>query len=282
MTDQIPQMQLVDAKPKRKRKQSDNLAVAVDAWREQKQANAEPSVALMLSNVLGAIQSGAVTPQHVEVASKMMDLYERNEKRQAEKDFSAALTELQGETIRVQATKAVDVKNGVPRYTFAPYEEIMRTVQPMLTRNGFSVTFDTKIDGDRLYSVCTLTHKAGHSRSNQFAVRFSTPPGASQPQGDMSTKNYAKRGAFCDAVNISIDHDDDARMIGKPIGAALAEDLEARVKACGADREAFLKYAGANSFAGISDERWPALDELLKRKEAAKAAREKLSPEVTW
>ncbi len=230
----------------------------------------EPSVAIMLSGALASIQKGEVTPQHVEVLSKMMDLYERNEARQAEKDFAAALVALQGETIRVQATKAVDVKAGVPRYTFAPYEEIMAVVQPMLTRHGFSVTFDTKIDNDRLYSVCTLTHKAGHSRSNQFAVRFTTPPGSSSAQGDMSTKSYAKRGALCDALNISIDHDDDARMIGKPIGQALALDLEDRVRKVGADENAFLKYAGAKTYAEISDERYPALDELLKRKEAAK------------
>ncbi len=265
MTDQIPEMQLVE---KRKLKRQTRTLCATDG---------EPSVAMMLSGVLEAIRSGDVTTQHVEVASKMMDLYERNEKRQAEKDFAAALTELQGETIRVQATKAVDVKNGVPRYTFAPYEEIMRTVQPMLTRHGFSVTFDTKIDGDRLYSVCTLTHKAGHSRSNQFAVRFGKPPGSSDAQGDMSTKSYAKRGALCDALNISIDHDDDARMIGKPIGKALAEELRARVIRC-SNEDTFLKYAGVqiepgiaptfDDYAKISEDRYPVLDELLKRKEA--------------
>ncbi len=256
MTDQIPQMQLVEAN--------------------------EPSVGQMLSGALYAIQNKEVTAQHVDVLSKMMDLYERNEKRQAEKDFAAALTELQGETIRVQATKAVDVKNGVPRYTFAPYEEIMATVQPMLTKHGFSVTFDTKIDGDRLYSVCTLTHKAGHSRSNQFAVRFGKPPGSSDAQGDMSTKSYAKRGALCDALNISIDHDDDARMIGKPIGKAIAEDLLNRVKLTGSDMISFLKFAGVTLppkaeienydpiefFEQISDERFEQLDEILKRKEA--------------
>jgi hypothetical protein len=252
-------MQLVEAKKIKRNAGSRRVTLA---------SGSEPSVAMMLSGVLDAIRSGDVTTQHVEVASKMMDLYERNEKRQAEKDFAAALTELQGETIRVQATKAVDVKNGVPRYTFAPYEEIMRTVQPMLTRHGFSVTFDTKIDGDRLYSVCTLTHKAGHSRSNQFAVRFTTPPGASAPQGDMSTKNYAKRGAFCDAVNISIDHDDDARMIGQPIGRDKGEILYQRVMRVGSDVTAFLKYAGAERFEDISDDRYPVLDELLKRKEA--------------
>ncbi len=229
----------------------------------------EPSVDQMLSGALASIQSGEVTLQYAEVLDKMMGLYEREKKRRAETDFAASLVALQGETIRVQATKAVDVKAGVPRYTFAPYEEIMRICQPILTRHGFSVTFDTKIDGDRLYSVCTLTHKAGHSRSNQFAVRFTTPPGSSSAQGDMSTKSYAKRGALCDALNISIEHDDDARMIGKPIGQALALDLEDRVRKVGADENAFLKYAGAKTYAEISDERYAALDELLKRKEAA-------------
>jgi hypothetical protein len=254
MTDQIPQMQLVEAKP-------------------------EPSVALMLQKVIDK----GITKDNVTALESLVGLYDRMQAKNAEREFSAALVELQGETISVQATKSVDVRDGVPRYKFAPYEEIMSVVQPMLTRHGFSVTFDTKIEGDRLNSICTLTHKSGHSRSNQFAVRYSKPPGSSDPQGDMSTKNYAKRGAFCDCLNISISHDDDARMIGKPIGDHRGEALEARVKACGADREAFLRFAGAIDFSQISDERWMALDELLIRKENAKAAREKLSQdEKQW
>ncbi len=233
---------------------------------------------MMLQKVI----DGGITADNVSALESLVGLYDRMQSKNAEREFSAALVELQGETIRVQATKAVDVKNGVPRYTFAPYEEIMRTVQPMLTRHGFSVTFDTKIDGDRLYSVCTLTHKSGHSRSNQFAVRFGKPPGSSDAQGDMSTKSYAKRGALCDALNISIDHDDDARMVGQPLGSGLGEVLEQRVKAVGADVEAFLKYAGASRFDLISDDRMPMLDEMLKRKESAKAAREKLSSEGEW
>ncbi len=253
MTDQIPKMQLGEAKP-------------------------EPSVALMLQKVIDK----GITKDNVTALESLVGLYDRMQAKNAEREFSAALVELQGETISVQATKSVDVRDGVPRYKFAPYEEIMSVVQPMLTRHGFSVTFDTKIEGDRLNSICTLTHKSGHSRSNQFAVRYSKPPGSSDPQGDMSTKNYAKRGAFCDCLNIWISHDDDARMIGQPIGPELGEQLECRVRDCGADAEAFLKYSGAKHYSEISDERWPMLDELLKRKEAAKAAREKLSPEGEW
>jgi len=238
----------------------------------------EPSVAMMLQNALNSIQAGEITGQHVEVLSRMMDLYERNEKREAEKAFASALVDLQAETIRVQATKAVDVKNGVPRYTFAPYEEIMATVQPMLTRHGFSITFDTDEGESRLTSTCTLTHKGGHSRANKFAVRYTKPPGSSDAQGDMSTKSYAKRGALCDALNITIEHDDDARMIGKPIGKAFAIDLQQRVQDCKANEQAFLKFAGVachnpatlEDYEQIPDDRYDALDAMLKRKEMGK------------
>ncbi len=144
----------------------------------------------------------------------------------------------------------------------------MRTVKPILTRHGFSITFDTESNGDRLTSICTLMHKSGHARQNRFAVRYGKPPGSSDAQGDMSTKSYAKRGALCDALNIVVEHDDDARMIGKPIAAALAEDLETRVMRVGSDVTAFLKYAGAERFEDISDDRYPVLDEMLKKKEA--------------
>ncbi len=277
MKEEIPQMQLTEEYPVSAIECALNDEEIKERRRLQKELreHQEPSVAMMLQKVI----DGGITADNVSALESLVGLYDRMQAKNAEREFSAALVELQGETIRVQATKSVDVRDGIPRYKFAPYEEIMSVVQPMLTRHGFSVTFDTKIDGDRLNSICTLTHKSGHSRSNQFAVRFSKPPGSSDPQGDMSTKNYAKRGAFCDCLNISIEHDDDARMIGQPIGSALAGDLAARVEEVGADREAFLKFAGAKEFEEISDERWPVLDELLKRKEAAKAAREKLSTE---
>lgn len=229
----------------------------------------EPSVASMLQGMLSGIQQSQITPESVEVLKGMMDLYERNEKRQAEKDFAAALTDLQGETIRVQATKQVDVKNGVPRYVFAAYEDIMAVVQPILTKHGFSITFDTEVGDQRLTSICTLTHKSGHSRSNKFAVRYGKPPGSSDAQGDMSTKSYAKRGALCDALNISIEHDDDARSEGGFITAEQAADLRRRVKLTGADEVKFLDFAKAKTYEEIRDSRFGELDDFLARKAKA-------------
>jgi hypothetical protein len=259
MTDQIPQMQLVEAKH-------------------------EPSVGMMLSGLIESVQKGETTPQTVEVLKGMMDLYERNQAKVSEREFNQAFAKLQSELRSVNATRTVPNKDGSPRYRFAPFEDIMEEVQPVLVANGFSISFNSRfMEGGRMVSICTLRHIGGFSQSNEFAVRIGGgPPGATETQADGAAKTYAKRGALCDALNIVVEHDDDARMIGQPIGKALAEDLEKRVKAVGSDVETFLKYAGASKFEDISDEKWETLDAMLKRKEAAKAAREKLSPEGEW
>ncbi len=242
--------------------------------------NGEPSVAMMLQKVI----DGGITSENVAALESLVGLYDRMQAKNAECEFNQAFAKLQSELSSVNATRQVPNKDGSVRYRFAPYEDIMETVKPVLIANGFAISFTTRfMEGGRMVSICTLRHVGGFSQSNEFAVRIGGgPPGATETQADGAAKTYAKRGALCDALNIVIEHDDDARMIGQPIGKALADDLEARVILTGADREAFLKFAGAPTFDNISDERWPVLDELLKRKEAAKVAREKLSPEGEW
>lgn len=239
------------------------------ATREASIKPVEPSVAQILS----AAVSGGVTPDNVEVVERMMALMERNEARQAEKDFAGALADLQAETCRVSATRAVDQRpDGSCRYRFAPYEEIMAAVQPMLSRHGFSISFDTETGDQRLTSVCTLTHRGGHSRQNRFAVRYGKPPGSSDAQGDMSTKSYAKRGALCDALNIVIDHDDDGRNDGspEPITANEAADLRAKCEEVGADKAKFLAFADAKSFEEIQADKLDMLLNELERKRKEK------------
>lgn len=227
-------------------------------------AIAENPIASMLSKVI----EGGITPDNVSALEKLCDLYERVQAKSAEQAFNGAFSKLQSELPQIEATKPVPNKDGSIRYRFAPFEEIMAKIQPILTSNGFSVSFNSRFDNGRMIVVCILRHISGHSQTNEFAVRIGQgPPGATETQADGAAKTYAKRGALCDCLNIAIDHDDDGRSLGKPIGKALAEDLKARVIACGADEESFLKFAGAAHYEAISDDRFDALDELLRRRE---------------
>ena len=252
---------------------------------KQKLAIQEPSVALMLQKVIDK----GITAENVQALDSLVGLYDRMQAKDAEKQFAKAFAELQSEMPAVAAMKPVPAKDGTIKYYYAPYEELHEQMKPLLSKHGFSVSFNTTREQGTITSICTLRHISGHSQTNQFSVRIGQgPPHATEPQADTSAKNMAKRGAFSDALNIVVDHDDDARMIGKPIGKALAEELLARVRETGSDMFAFLKFAGVNLTAGdqaaiidlesadqdpieyfeqISDERYESLDEILRRKE---------------
>jgi hypothetical protein len=220
-----------------------------------------PSVAHMLE---AAINKGVSADD----LGKLCDLYERMERISAAKEFAQAFAALQNELPAVQATKAVPNNDGSVRYRFAPYNEIMKQIQPMLTKHGFSVRFSSTTDDQRVTMVCTLMHIGGHSVTNEFSVRVGKgPPGSSESQADGSAASYAQRGALTDALNISIRSDDDARILGAPITAQQAADLERRVMETASDREAFLRFAQAKSFAEISSSKYALLDASLKRKE---------------
>jgi hypothetical protein len=224
----------------------------------------QPTVADMLQAVIDK----GVTSDNVAAMGELVKLYERMEDKKAEKEFAAAFVRLQAETRTVKATKAVPNNDGSVRYNFAPFEEIMAAVGPILERNGFTVAFSTDFAESRLIKICHLTHIGGHTRENKFAVRIGKgPPGSSEAQGDGAASTYAKRFALCDALNIVVEKDSDARVEGGTITSDQAQELSRRVQEGNRDREKFLKFAGAKTFAEIPAAKYAILDEELSRLE---------------
>lgn len=235
----------------------------------------EPSVALMLQSVIDK----GITAENVSALEALVGLYDRMQAKDAEKQFNEAFVKMRGALPKISATKPVPNNDGSVRYRYAPLEEIEALIRPVALAHGFTYSFS---EGDsqpgKITKILTIYHVGGHSRSNPFSVRVSAPPKATDSQADGSTHSYAKRGAFCDGFGVIVDHDDDARMIGKPIGKALAEELRTRAIDTNSDEVALLKFAGVtmdlaveppslHHYEQISDERFDALDEILRRKE---------------
>jgi hypothetical protein len=238
----------------------------------------EPSVGLMLQTM---IERG-ITSENVEALTRLCDLKVRLDDRNSEQSFASAFSDLQAELPTVAATKAVPNKDGSIRYHFAPYEEIMATLKPLLAKHGFSVSFDSKFGEGRITVTCTLMHRGGHQRSNSFAVRIGGgPPGSTETQADGAAKTYGKRGALCDALNIVVDHDDDARGLGQTITPEQANELRDRCAKANVDERAFLKYAQAAGFEHITAERLDDIETMLVRKEITAGIRNK-SGDINW
>jgi hypothetical protein len=209
----------------------------------------ETAVAAMPSTSPMAIIAKAVEGgTDVSVLEKMFDLYERDQAREARKQFDAAVAKFQGEVKPITRVKKAD------RYMYAPIEQIMKTIQPELTANGLSIRFDTKDhkDGEvwMITAYCVVSHVGGHKETSQFTCPVDrdnrTKINVSQQQG--SGNSYAKRYALSNALNIVYeDEDDDGKGAGTEyVTEEEAANIEALLTEVDADRKLFLQWA-ANS-----------------------------------
>lgn len=238
---------------------------------QQAVARPQPTVA----DILHAVIERGVSSENVGAVEKIVALYERMQDRDAEKAFAQGFVALQADTPKIKAVRAVPSNDGTIRYKYAPYEEIMDQVRPLLQKHGFTVEFSTEFADGRIVKLCTLQHTGGHKRTNKFAVRIgSGPPRASESQADGAASTYAKRFALCDALNITIDSDSDAAAEGASITKEQADELQRRVAETNSNPVAFLKFCGVTTsnptFADwekIPSSRYEAADEMLRRKE---------------
>jgi hypothetical protein len=223
-----------------------------------------------IAGMLHAVIERGITADNIAGLERLVALYEREQARDAERQFAAAFAALQGDMPAIQAVKPVPNNDGSIRYKFAPYEEIMAVVRPLLQRHGFTVSFSQTVGDGRISQACILQHVGGHSRTNSFAVRIGKgPPGSSEAQGDGAASTYAKRHALCNALNITVDADTDgadARIQGAPLAHDRAIYLRELVRETKSNEALFLKFAGAATFDEIASSRYDDLVRALNKK----------------
>ncbi len=139
----------------------------------------------------------------------------------AREAFFDALANLQAALPSIPKTKRVDFGGGKAAYSYAPLEQIVRTVAPLIHAHGFSVTVEAaqEIEPPRVIAIATLHHRDGHQQSSRFCVPVDTAARMNAAQQVASALTYAKRYAYCDVLGIvTADEDDDGRASGR--GAA--------------------------------------------------------------
>lgn len=231
-----------------------------------------------VAQMLAAVIEKGVTPDNVAALEKLCGLYERMQEKDAERQFADAFVRVQTELPKIDAVKGVPDKTGNIKYYYAPLEEIMPKVLPVLHRNGFSLTFNSEIKDDRVIASCTITHIGGHHKTNVSMAKIGGgPPGASAAQADGSAATYAKRRALCDAFSIVADVDNDgagggqdARNLGTPISRDKAQYLREQVAETGSNEEIFLQVAQAKTYEEIGEAKYHMLVRMLEKKKAEK------------
>jgi len=233
---------------------------------------------MSVSDMMGAIVQRDITPETVAVMKELVTLKRELDGDAAKKAFNRAFVALQRDLRPVVAQRKVPDNNGKTRYVFAAFEDLMAEVAPHIDRHDFGLSFDTKTDTNRICVTATLMHVDGHEKSSDFEVRTSGrgAPGCSDAQTDGGNYTFAKRYALCGLLNIVIDKDNDAGLLGATITPEDAADLERRVKALypndARQVERVLKLADAKSFAEIKSAKYSVVIDHIEPMERSRKA----------
>lgn len=234
--------------------------------------NSAPLSVTSTEAFLAKVMASPDAMNQLSIVKEMLEIRNKEEARQAEKDFIAAFAELQRKIPHIKATYAVPTASGGVKFRGAHLIDIMRQVEPLLAEHGFSIMFESASStGDAesrtVSQTCVLMHVYGHSKKSTSCVRVGGRFDSSA-QMDAGAYTTAKRLAVCDMLNIHIDRSDVA-ILGDFITAEQAASFASRVAASGTDKAKFLSFAQAESFETIRTAKVGVLDKMLTTKEKA-------------
>lgn len=147
------------------------------------------------------------------------------------RDMAAAQAEMQPvvRSAEVKLSKVGETDKG--SYKYAALEDIDEMLRPIMTRYGFSITYDRAPranDGGGYVVTGTLWHRSGHHITAQFSMSLDSGPGRSNAQAAGSTDTYGRKYILLGFFNIVRKNEDDDGLTagGQPIG----RDQAARLK----------------------------------------------------
>ena len=195
----------------------------------------------------------------VAVIERLVDLKLKVDAETAKKDFFSALNRFQEQcpSINRSSTAKVATSGGSSySYKYAELDEIVRTIKPLIFKNGFSFTWDSETTDSKIKCTCHLRHEKGHETTSSFESPVPNKLGAQNIiQISASVLTYIKRQTLVEILGLTMtDQDTD----GIPpesletISAGQADELEQLADEIGVDKPKFLAYMDVQDFADIS------------------------------
>jgi hypothetical protein len=171
--------------------------------------------------------------------------------RIAKQAFYAAMAAAQAEMKPV----ARDADNDQTRSKYARYETISEAIQPIITKHGFSLTFDegTPEKENHIRVLCDVMHSGGHMKQYHADVPFDNVgmkgnPNKTATHAYGSTKSYGRRYLKLDIFDIALKNDDDdGNAAGEFDGGTITPEQAATIRELlektGTDTEKFCQWA---------------------------------------
>lgn len=213
-----------------------------------------------VEHVSGLVRLAVERGVDVEILERLVGLQERVTERNARAAFFGAIAQFQDECPPISRSKKAKIttrKGTNYEYTYAPLEEIARTIRPHLQSHGLSYSWT--VDGvDRgLIVTCVLRHIDGHEERSSFPVPIDTSAAMSDAQKNGAALTYGRRQSLVAVLGLTTADEDvdgakqDPQEI-QTITEEQAADLSALIEEVEADTSKVLEFAGVGSIGEIA------------------------------
>jgi len=171
------------------------------------------------------IQQAIEAGSGIETLERLVDLAIRVREQDAKEAWYAAMAEFQRTCPPIPKTRTADVptkSGGRFSYTYAPLDEILSVVQPIMGALGLSIQWGLKYQPNVVIANCRILHRLGHSEESGelgIPVDMSSGIGANAAQRVGIATTYAKRYALRAALGIEPEGDPDAQGTDRPAPA---------------------------------------------------------------
>jgi len=196
-----------------------------------------PSPATDLVSIISIMAQNPAT-MNPDVVNKMLDAQERIMAKQGEIEFNQAMARLQPKLPAIfKASKA-------HTSAYAKYEDIDKIIRPLYSAEGFSLSFNSKHNGQTVTYYGTISHSAGHSKTAEMVLPADTSGSKNAIQAIGSTVSYARRYLVSMLLNIVFTDEDDDGHAGGAVYVDAAELAEIRswIERTGSDEKKFCGF----------------------------------------
>lgn len=208
----------------------------------------ETALEVRPSDLLTVITAAVANPDlDVEKMKALLDMHMQITAEQRRIAFMEAMARLATKLPEIDQNGRVkfdgkEGKQGQDR-KYARLEDIDRAIRPLLSEEGFSLSFDTgEGQGGKIRVSCKLSHSAGHSETKQLDLPHDPSGSKNGVQAVGSTVSYGRRMLVKMFFNLMEKGEDTDGESLQPITAEQAKDIEALISEVGADKKRFLAY----------------------------------------
>lgn len=188
----------------------------------------------------------------VETMEKLVALHERMSDRAAAQEFAEAMAKFQASCPPIPRTAKANIATktgGRFGYTYAPLDQIARTIRPHLERVGLSCTWDSETNEAHtiVHCTCIVRHVNGHRSEARCSMPIESSAGMSAQQKVAAAMTFAQRKSLCQALGLTTTEPDLDGQVASPeslrcIDREKADIVDDLIIDVGADKVRFLEW----------------------------------------